>query len=224
MFPRMGDDRAHHFAHFAAFGHSGESQIHAAAKERVAQVIRDWKNGKCVAPRVESRLCDASELFSMDPAKYEVRIEWPFGENRRADAMIFQDSKPLLGVEVLQSHVVEQDKANDYDMAEISWIEVRAESILANPLIWKDIRTALKEESHKNATKEIQESPRILLVKRTLARQPIQSPSSSEQDPMWLRIVKGFAWGIGAVAVLAAMNSLFPENKPGGKRKGYRFR
>lgn len=147
LFPKLGDIRSHHFAHATEFDHTSESQVHAAAKEKIIQVIREWKSGKSAAPQVISeRYSDASEFFSPNPELFEAKMEYRFGKNRKADVMILRNSeplfgsKPLFGIEVYQTHFVDYEKSKEYDQAGIPWIEVIGEAILRGPLQWHDIR------------------------------------------------------------------------------------
>jgi hypothetical protein len=57
------------------------------------------------------------------------------------DVVALRGSEPVLAIEVLATHAVEEEKARELS---IPWIEVSAEAIVENPYNWAPIRARLK--------------------------------------------------------------------------------
>lgn len=134
-----GSIRAKHFAHQVSNSCSQESAIHNAAKIRIMEVVKNWLNGQGAAPMITGPCkgtnwwyCDGSADRSLLNGKVdEVLLETQVGE-LRPDVLLLLRGKPVLGIEILLTHEVDDAKRSK---ADYPWIELNASDVLQNPLV-----------------------------------------------------------------------------------------
>lgn len=132
-----------HFSHPAHGACSQESVLHNTAKRLLAQCIEEHARGD--GQQIEL-VCQCSECHgewhhplprgSFDRAALEVSIG-----GYRSDVVAFRGKEIVLAIEVLVSNAVSSEKSRGLP---VSWIELRAEEALDQPLLWKPVAARLK--------------------------------------------------------------------------------
>lgn len=137
-----GAVRAKHFAHKANTACDGETLAHITAKLLIAKIIDEHcvsktritlqcACGKCGSP-VQKELPHSAFTNSA----VEERIG-PFV----CDVVAFKESRPVLAVEIFNSHAVGDEKAEQLDLP---WIELEAAEVIADPFNWRPVQMRLK--------------------------------------------------------------------------------
>jgi len=137
-----GAVRTKHFAHKTDTACDGETLAHMTAKLLVAKVIN--AHGHSDAPI--KLLCSCSKCRS--PAERELphaaftssAVEERVGPFV-CDVVAFKDGKPVLAVEIFNSHAVGDEKAQQL---ELPWIELDAGEVLEDPYNWRPTQMRLK--------------------------------------------------------------------------------
>jgi len=147
----VGKRTVEHFAHQAGGNCSYETVLHAAAKQKLREVVQDWLNGYSNPPTIvfpcQGRTWDlcTSEVFS--PLKRnkvdKVILEAQVG-NYRPDVVLFFEGKAVLGLEVLVHHEVDEAKAAGSNH---TWLELYAMDIFRSPLCWRPVQHNIKRTS-----------------------------------------------------------------------------
>lgn len=140
---RAGDVKITHFAHKANTDCSGETLLHQIAKRLVAQVVNECTTSaskrlamSCMCTRCNRAFQSSMSAKAFSRAEIEKRIG-PFV----CDVVAFRDSEPVLAIEVLATHAVDEVKARDLGLP---WIELSAEAIIDDPYSWRPRNSRLK--------------------------------------------------------------------------------
>ena len=134
---RPSPGRRPHFAHLPDHdgGCSGESALHKGAKWLIDRHLTEWMAGAGRAP-VSTFRCECGQQWvtpwAMRAAVRAAKVEHRLGSGRVPDVFV-ESSEGDGAIEVLQSHAVDEDKAAAYLDTGLWWIEVRAESVVADP-------------------------------------------------------------------------------------------
>lgn len=132
---RAGDIKITHFAHKADTGCSGETLLHQIAKRLVAQVVNECATSSPNQPTISCTCKRCNHIFQsrMSPkafgrAEIEKRVG-PFV----CDVVAFRNSEPVLAIEILATHLVEEGKARGLTLP---WIELSAQAVIDAPYSW----------------------------------------------------------------------------------------
>lgn len=137
-----GAVRAKHFAHKANTACDGETLAHITAKLLVAKVIDEHCDSKtCITLLCTCSKCDSPVQRELAHSAFtnsaiEERIG-PFV----CDVVAFKDGRPVLAVEIFNSHALSDEKAEQLDLP---WIELEATEVLADPFNWRPVQMRLK--------------------------------------------------------------------------------
>ena len=108
---RQGEERAYHFAHKAASDCCGESELHRAAKETIAERLREHLHGKAYPVFLKCPRSNDCPLmaYQLEPFSY-VEIERDiFGKT--PDVTIFDSNfNPVVAIEVIVSNKPDPEK------------------------------------------------------------------------------------------------------------------
>ena len=138
MIVKSGDRVRKHFAHLHeadGVGCSGESVIHNLAKHRIVTAVAAMQDG---GPRPKIRRpCPGCGfvVFQRLPLSMTASVEWHHGSGRVLDVALFAGAAVMAGVEILHTHRVDAAKAAD--LAPLPWVELKAEDVIDNPLVWR---------------------------------------------------------------------------------------
>lgn len=141
---RAGETVTHHFAHKANTACTGESVLHLTAKMLIAQTIEEHaatENNSRISMKCNCDCCNSQFNLNLPKNAFSsARQEERIG-SFICDVVAMRDGQLALGVEVLATHAVGEEKANELS---IPWIELTAESILAEPTYWQPVNSKLK--------------------------------------------------------------------------------
>ncbi|MGQ0612759.1 MAG: competence protein CoiA family protein [Planctomycetaceae bacterium] len=138
---REGDEIVRHFAHFRPDGScrlSGESAEHVAAKLCVVAAVARWRTGQAEAPRIVACCGTCGEVTASSPLKptvagavLERELELD-GRRWRLDvALLDDDGRILLGIEVRHRHAVPDEKAARLPRGRLPFLELASHQVLA---------------------------------------------------------------------------------------------
>jgi hypothetical protein len=131
-----------HLYHSELCTATGESHEHNLAKNIVAQRLREWLSGEKPAPFI-GRMCEVHrtvfDVFGPLAGATGVELEGAAGE-RRADVMLLRDEAPMLAIEILFSHAVDEAKEHDLAALCVPWIEIDACQVINVPDRWVYVR------------------------------------------------------------------------------------
>lgn len=147
---RAGEIKVKHFSHRGGGSCSYESVLHHAAKHRLYEVVQAWLAGWGKGPVIvlpcEGRTIGFCTSDLHRPLLRErvdgVRLEATVGDFR-PDVVLFLEDKPVLSLEVLVSHEVDEAKAS---RSSHKWIELDAISVLESPFSWRPINHNIGKE------------------------------------------------------------------------------
>lgn len=147
---RQGTVRSPHFAHKAAGSCSPETALHHGVKTWIALMLRRRLRGlRRGVPRLRvpcggrqqpgasrpGRLCPGEAWLPLADLDFDqVLVEEPTSDGLRPDVLLLKQGKPVLGIEVLVTHAVEEAKAA---RTSHPWIEVDGMQVLQSPGAWK---------------------------------------------------------------------------------------
>lgn len=148
---RRGDTRVRHFAHrknAPACALAGDGWLHTTAEHIVVASVERWLSGRTSAPVVEYACrvrhgrwvpaCEKTVSASLESLRVAraVREHTLKSRQLRVDVLLMDaDGRPVLGVEVRDTHAV--DSAKRDRLAPLPFIEVDALGILSNWLLWR---------------------------------------------------------------------------------------
>ena len=141
---RAGDSVIRHFAHKSTAACSGETVMHKIAKRLLVQVISEYSSSSAAKQISLKSICsccaEAVEIalprHSFTAASEEHRI----GEFV-CDVVAFRGSEPVLAIEVLVTHSVDDNKAIKLPLP---WLELSAERVLESPYFWNPVSEKLR--------------------------------------------------------------------------------
>ncbi|WP_257311278.1 competence protein CoiA family protein [Geothrix fuzhouensis] len=141
---RSGSIKVRHFAHKAGFGCSWESYLHKTAKFELQKAIEAWLENRGPTPTITGN-CMGTEWWScegeirrplirtkIDEVKLEHQVK-----DLRPDVVLLHDRKPVLAIEILVTHEVDEFKRLK---SEHLWLELDATNVIDNPRIWQPIQ------------------------------------------------------------------------------------
>lgn len=142
---RAGTERIRrHFAHRADTNCGKESLLHKTAKLLLAQTIREHVAGEGsaqISMQCICKTCAAAFTRSLPRRAFErPEVEVPCGRFR-FDVAACRGESIALGIEILHTHVVPQDKAAEIT---VPWVELQAVDVLEHPLQWKPVNSRLR--------------------------------------------------------------------------------
>ena len=128
---RRGDIRQPHFAHKPDTGCSGEGVYHKVAKQMISLMylrsVRKIMNSVTTFRRCPN--CSRGVLFSQTPQYDDVACEVEVGEHR-VDVALLRDGKPVSGIEVRDTHPVDDEKWNAFEELQFPCIEVECKNVI----------------------------------------------------------------------------------------------
>lgn len=140
---REGSKRRH-FAHLVTTPSClPETVLHRAAKALLVTTVEAWKAGQGPCPEFERR-CTGCGTVRRQPLPDRVtgaREEHAVSSGRILDVGLMAGDDLAAGLEVLVTHTVDSAKAADLA---IPWVELSAEAVIANPLVWRPLQDLLR--------------------------------------------------------------------------------
>jgi hypothetical protein len=136
---RKGEIKTAHFAHKASEICNQETILHKTAKQRIVEVISDWKSGKIDAP-VLKRVCEICRKPTNQPLPDKVEraiMEYRMSNGFVVDIALMVENKPAAAIEIRVSHAVSEDKAR---LLSVPFIELDGQVVLESPTIFEPIR------------------------------------------------------------------------------------
>ena len=136
---RKGEIKTAHFAHKASETCNQETILHKTAKQRIVEVISDWKLGKIDAP-ILKRVCDVCRETINQSLPDKVRraiLEYRMSDGFVVDVALMVENKPAAAIEIRVTHAVDENKAS---LLPAPFIELDGKAILENPTVFEPIR------------------------------------------------------------------------------------
>lgn len=140
---RKGEVRTPHFAHKKSSTCTLETVLHKSAKMLIREAVMRWLHDGFPAPVIyrTCKECRTEQEFPLQKVKVDDAIvEYQLGQYR-VDVALLAGGKPVLGVEILVTHEVDEQK---FKNLEVPFIELEALSVLENPGHLHPRRTTLK--------------------------------------------------------------------------------
>lgn len=140
---RKGEVRRPHFAHGVGTPCSPESVAHKTAKMLIAQVVRSWRAGG-PAPMVIRRCprCHGPHRQQIPESVHSAVLERPVDSCAVPDVTLLSaDGGTLALIEIFATHAVDEAKKL---MLSVPWIELAADHVLEDPLVWVPLQDHLK--------------------------------------------------------------------------------
>lgn len=157
VFVKQGPVRIAHFAHYAdrEVACSRETVMHEAAKRRLAEMLRAGLRAfrlQVACPGYTTAHGNHVTCSGENPALLTLRVpafdaagvEVPFGPYRLDAAASLADGV-VLGLEVYQSHQVDEAKRAYLGSSGVPGLEVEAISVLEKPMPWRAVSSSLGE-------------------------------------------------------------------------------
>lgn len=141
---RAGESVVRHFAHKAHTSCTGESVAHLTAKRLLVQIICDYTRSTSHNPISLSctcACCQQATSIILPPNSFTAASEEQRIGEFVCDVVAYRDLEPVLAIEVLATHAVEERKATSL---QIPWLELSAEKVLENPCSWHPVSAQLK--------------------------------------------------------------------------------
>lgn len=128
---KRGDVRRPHFAHKPDTGCSGEGVRHKVAKHMIylmyLRTIRTVMMSVATYRRCSN--CSQSVIFSQTPNYDDVACEVDIGKHR-VDVVLLRDGEPISGIEVRDTHPVDDAKWDAFKALRFPCIEVESQAII----------------------------------------------------------------------------------------------
>ncbi|RKU21399.1 hypothetical protein C6500_06480 [Candidatus Poribacteria bacterium] len=136
---RKGEIKTAHFAHKASETCNQETILHKTAKQRIVEVISDWKVGK-IDPPILKRVCEICRK-SIDqslPDKVERAIlEYRMSNGFIVDIALMVENKPAAAIEIGVTHAVDENKAS---LLPVPFIELEGQKVIESPTTFEPIQ------------------------------------------------------------------------------------
>ena len=136
---RKGEIKTAHFAHKASETCNQETILHKTAKQRIVEVISDWKSGKIDAP-ILKRTCEICRKFTDQPLPDKVEyamLEYRILDGFIVDVALIVENKPVAAIEIRVTHAVNESKA---ELLSVPFIELEGQKVIENPTIFEPTR------------------------------------------------------------------------------------
>jgi len=141
---KAGEVVVHHFAHRADTACTGETIAHETAKRLLAQVIFEQttiSNPRTISLECICDRCTCSFLVRLPQDRFTgAAIEHPV-DDFVCDVVALRNERIVFALEVRATHAVPEAKTRTLS---VPWIEVAAESVLADPYRWIPINGRVK--------------------------------------------------------------------------------
>ena len=128
---KRGKVRRPHFAHKPDTGCSGEGVAHKVAKQMIylmyLRTVRTVMMSVSTSRRCPN--CSQSVIFFQTPQYDDVACEVGVG-NRRVDVVLLRDGKPVSGIEVRDTHPVDDEKWDAFEELGFPCIEVESKDVI----------------------------------------------------------------------------------------------
>ncbi len=167
-----GQSVVRHFAHKSNSPCNSETIAHKTAKRLLAQIISEYQNTKTPSILItcDCTYCSDSTSIKLPKNSFTSATEEYRIGNFICDVIAFRGSTPVLGIEVLVTHAVDEKKSSEL---KIPWIELTATEVLDNPYFWRPTASRLKSITCNECKKHIEKL-------KTLAdqwSQPLHEPA-----------------------------------------------
>jgi len=142
---RAGEVKAHHFAHKPNANCSPETVLHRTAKLMICAYISNWKSRSAPAPMIARSCprCGSDHPQSVPATVHAAVMEHRLESGRVVDVALHDSAGNILAaLEVLVSHAVDEPKAAS--IANVPWIEVKAENVIESPSRWVPVQDHFK--------------------------------------------------------------------------------
>ena len=150
---RNGEVKSPHFAHQSHAFCSPETALHLGIKTWIAKLLcKCLKGHRKGIPRIKVPCMGLSQFREFD-TRYqcqgdawlsfaelqfdEVSVERSTTDGLKPDVLLLNKNVPILGIEVLVTHAVDEFKAEKFTHP---WIELKAVQVLQSPRSWKPIQ------------------------------------------------------------------------------------
>ncbi len=153
---KKGEIKTAHFAHKVSETCNQETIIHKIAKQRIVDVICEWKRGRINAPIFKRQCKICSELTDQPmPDKVERAVlEYKVTNGFIVDVALIVANEPAAAIEIRVSHAVDENKAR---LLPIPFIEVDGQAVIENPTIFEPVRDCFKEFTCKRCKQTIKQ-------------------------------------------------------------------
>jgi hypothetical protein len=135
---RKGKIKTAHFAHKASETCNQETILHKTAKQRIVEVISNWKSGKIDAP-ILKRTCEICRKSIDQPLPDKVEcamLEYRMLDGFIIDVALMVKNKPAAAIEVRVTHAVDERKA---ELVSVPFIELEGQKVIENPAVFEPI-------------------------------------------------------------------------------------
>lgn len=133
-----------HFAHKSSGPCTSETIAHKTAKRLLVQVISEYSSAsrtQKISIVCNCKHCKKPTSISLPLNSFSIAIEEHRIGSFVCDVMAFRGSTPVLGIEVLVTHAVDEKKGFEL---QTPWVELTATEVLENPYFWRPTASRLK--------------------------------------------------------------------------------
>ena len=140
---KQGEIREKHFSHIPNSNCNRETVLHKTAKRLIQDVIKqNFRNESEINLKLNCDSCDKPHTVnikkgSFSDSKEEVRVG-----NFVCDVVGYRNNSPSLGIEIFQTHKVDNEKGENLALP---WIELNASDVISNPREWSPIKYKLQK-------------------------------------------------------------------------------
>ncbi|MFC5271368.1 competence protein CoiA family protein [Adhaeribacter terreus] len=131
---KEGKIRQKHFSHIPYQNCNGETILHKTAKRLIYDVITKNRKNECsINLKIHCDNCDKLHIFNIKKGSFSDAMEEARVENFVCDVVGYRNGTPSLGIEIFQTHKVNDKKKEDL---QLPWIELKATDVISNPYEW----------------------------------------------------------------------------------------
>lgn len=141
---RSGTKRAKHFSHPKIATCNPETVLHKTAKALIQRAITGNAGGYLSLSIINNcQSCGEQLEQVLKPNTFSKAVEELRVGQYICDVVAFRgDDEIVLGIEVLVTHAVDEQKAKNLSLY---WIELKAEDVIKSETIWKPVQSRLKQ-------------------------------------------------------------------------------
>lgn len=150
---RSGNNRIEHFSHPAKSSCSIESILHKTAKSLLIHAIQKNSDNEPIKLRSFCHSCGVEFDLPLPPKTFSKASEEIKIGQYICDVVGYRGNEIALAIEVLNTHTVNEEKANKLS---VHWIELKAEGVIENPFFWQPTQSNLNPTLCKSCKPEIQ--------------------------------------------------------------------